>query len=62
LTLRRRQDLSHDHFGNAVRLDASPLQRGLDGDGTEIVRGRGGKRTIETSDRGAGGADDDNIV
>ena len=38
------------------------LQRGLDGDGAEIVGRHGGERTVETSDRGAGGADDDDIV
>ena len=39
-----------------------PLQRGLDGDGAEIMGRRGGERAVETADRGAGGADDDDIV
>ncbi len=59
LALRRGQDLPHDHLGNPCRLDARALQRSLDGDGAEIVGRRGGERTVETSDRGAGGADDD---
>ena len=62
LALRRGQDLAHDHFGDAARLDAGALQRGLDGDGAEIVGRRGGEGAVETSDRGAGGADDDDIV
>jgi hypothetical protein len=62
LALRRGQDLTHDHLGNTARLNARALQRSLDGDGAEIVGRRGGERTIETSDRGAGGADDDDIV
>ena len=60
--LRRGQDLPHDDFGNAARLDASPLQRGLDGDGAEVMGRGGGERAVETADRGAGGADDDDIV
>ena len=44
------------------RLDAGPLERGLDGDGAEIVGRHGGESTVETADRGAGGADDDDIV
>ncbi len=56
------QDLAHDHFGDPARLDAGPLQRGLDGDGAVIMGRRGAERTVEAADRGAGGADDDNIV
>ena len=37
LALRRGQNLAHDDFGDAARLDARPLQRRLDGDGAEIV-------------------------
>ena len=62
LALRRGQDLTHDHLGDAGRLDAGTLQRGLDGDGAEIVGRCGSERAVETSDRGAGGADDDDIV
>jgi len=47
---------------NAARLDAAALKCCLDGNGAEIVRGHGGERTVETADRGAGGADDDDIV
>jgi len=62
LALRRGQDLTHDNLGNPARLKAGPLERGFDCDGSEIV-GRGGREhTVETSDRGAGGADDDDIV
>ena len=39
LALRRGQDLAHDDFGDAARLDAAALQRCLDGDGAEIVGG-----------------------
>jgi oxalate decarboxylase/phosphoglucose isomerase-like protein (cupin superfamily) len=62
LALRRGQNLTHNHFGNPRRLDARAFQRGLDGDGAEIVGRQGGKRAVETSDRGAGGTDDDDIV
>ena len=62
LALRRGEDLPHDDFGNAPGLDAAALKRGANGDGAEIVRGHGGKRAVETSDRGAGGADDDDII
>ena len=62
LALRRGQDLAHDDFGDAARLDAGPLQRGLDGDGAEIVGRRGGESAVETADRGAGGADDDDFI
>jgi len=31
----------------------------VDGDGAEIIGRRGGERTVEASDRGAGRADDD---
>ncbi|MGY3405942.1 hypothetical protein ACVWZV_002055 [Bradyrhizobium sp. GM5.1] len=43
-------------------LDAAALQRGLDGNGAEIMGGKGCERSVEASDRGAGGADDDDIV
>ena len=56
------QDLTHDDFGDAARLDAGALERGLDRDGAEIVGRGGGERAVETADRGAGGADDDDIV
>jgi hypothetical protein len=39
-----------------------PLQRRPDGDRAEVVRRGGGERAVETADRGAGGADDDDIV
>ena len=47
---------------NPSGLDTGPLQRGLDGDGAEIMGRGGGERAVETADRGAGGADDDDIV
>ena len=56
------QNLAHDDFGDAARLDAGPLQCGLDGDGAEVMRRGGGERAVEAADRGAGGADDDDIV
>jgi hypothetical protein len=62
LALRRGQNLTHDHLGNPCRLDTRALQRGLDGDGAEIMGRHGGKRTIKASDGGAGGTDDDDIV
>ena len=62
LALRRGQDLTHDHLGDTARLGAGTLQRGLDGDGAEIVGWHGGERAVETADRGAGGADDDDIM
>ena len=62
LALRRGQDLAHDDLGNTARLNAAALERRLDGNGAEIVGRHGGERTVETSDRGAGGADDDDIV
>ncbi len=62
LALRRGQDLAHDHLGNAAGLNARALQRGLDGDGAEVMGRHGGESAVETSDRGAGGADDDDIV
>src|SRR5206468_9214261 len=62
LALGRGQDLAHDDFGDAARLNAGPLQRGLDGDGAEVMGRHGGERAVETADRGAGGADDDDIV
>ena len=62
LPLRRGQYLTHDDFRDTGRLDARALQRGLDSDGAEVVSRRIGKGSVETSDRGAGGADDDDIV
>jgi hypothetical protein len=62
LALRGREDLAHDDFGHAARIDAGALERFLDGDRTEVVGRHGGKRTVETSDRGAGGGDDEDIV
>ncbi len=62
LTLRCGQDLAHDDLGDAARLDTGPLEGGLDGDGAEIMGRHGGEGTVETADRGAGGADDDDIV
>src|SRR5439155_5428720 len=62
LALGRGQDLPHDDFGDTARLDAGALQRGLDGDRAKIVGRHGRKRAVETADRGAGGADDDDIV
>src|SRR2546429_273092 len=56
------QNLAHDDFGDAAGLDARALQRGLDGDGAEVMGRGGGERAVETADRGAGGADDDDIV
>src|SRR5215470_9172451 len=62
LALRRGQDLTHDDFGDPCGLDSAALERGLDGDGTEVV-GRGGREcAVEAANRGAGGADDDDIV
>jgi hypothetical protein len=62
LTLRRGQDLPQNHFGDAAWLDTSTFERGLDGNGAEIMGGHGGERAVETADRGAGGADDDDII
>src|SRR2546423_8925456 len=62
LSLCRGQYLTHDHLGDATGLDACPLQRGFDGDRPEIVGRHGGESTVETSNGGAGVADDDNIV
>ena len=62
LALSGGQDLAHDDFGDPAGLDATALQRGLDGDRAEIVGGKGRERSVEASDRGAGGADDDDIV
>ena len=62
LALGRGQDLAHDHFRNTGRLNSGPLQCGLDGDRAQIVGRQGGESTVEASDRGAGGADDDDIV
>ena len=62
LALRGSEDLAHDDFRNTARLDAGALQRGLDGDGAQIVGRQRRESTVEASDRGAGGADDDDIV
>lgn len=62
LALRRGEDLAHDDFGDAGRIDAATLQRRLDGDGTEIVRRHGRECAVEAADGCAGSADDDDIV
>ncbi|MGY4466226.1 hypothetical protein ACVWWK_001908 [Bradyrhizobium sp. LB9.1b] len=56
------QDLAHDDFRNPTGLNATALKRGLDGDRAEIMGGKGRERSVEASDRGAGGADDNDIV
>ena len=56
------EDLAHDDFRHPCRFNAGAIQRGLDGDGAEIVGRHGGENAVETADRGAGGADDDDIV
>ena len=48
-----------------LKSEHEPLGRladAIDGDGAEIVGRHGGERAVETADRGAGGADDDDIV
>jgi hypothetical protein len=62
LALRGGEDLAHDHFVDFAALDAGALQRRLDGDRAEIVGRCGCERAVEAADRGAGGADDDDIV
>ena len=44
------------------RLDAGPLKRGLDGNRTQLVGGDIGECAVERANRGAGSADDDDIV
>ncbi len=43
-------------------LDAGPLDRRLDRHLAEFVRGKAGERAIERTDRGAGGAGDDDRI
>ena len=62
LALRRGQDLAHDHFGNALALDACALESSLDGGCAELMRRRGAECAVEAADGGAGGTDDDDIV
>ena len=49
------------HDLGAIAIKAA-LERFLDGNRAKIMRRHGGERTVETSDRGAGGGDDDDIV
>lgn len=62
LALSGGQDLAHDDFRDPAGLDATTFQRGLDGDGAQVMGGKGREGSVEASDRGAGGADDDDIV
>ena len=47
LALRGRQDLAHDHFAHVLRRNARPLQRCLDGNLAEIVRGKRCEGAVE---------------
>ena len=62
LSLPGGQDLPQDHLGNLRSFHAGPAQRFLDRDLSQFVGRQGGKRTVERADRGAGRADDDDIV
>ncbi len=58
LALARRQHAAHQHLGDVLGLDAGALERGLDGDGAELGRGRGRKLALKAAHGRARGADD----
>ena len=62
LALTGGQDLAHDDLGDPAALDAGALERLLDRDLAQFMRGQAGKRTVEGANRRAGRADDDDIV
>src|SRR5262249_39703465 len=62
LTLPGGQDLPQDHLGNLRTFHAGAPQRLLDCDFSQVMGRQVGKCPIERPDRGASGADDDNIV
>ena len=61
LPLAGRQDLAHDDFRDLFRIDRGAAQRLGDRDLAELVRRQAGEPAVEGSDRGAGGAGDDNV-
>ena len=62
LALTGGQDLSHDDFGHLGALDAGALERLLDGNLAQFMGRQAGQRPVERPNRGAGRADDDDIV
>ena len=55
------QDLAQDDFRDLFRIDLGAAQRLDDRDLAELVRRQAGEPAVEGSDRGAGGAGDDDI-
>jgi hypothetical protein len=56
------EDLAQDDLGHLLALDTGTLQRRLDRDAAEFVGGKIGEGAVEGADRGARGADDDDVV
>ena len=62
LALAGGQHLAQDHLVHVAGLDAGALERRLQRDRAEFVRGQRAKRAVEAADRRAGGGDDDDVV
>ena len=62
LALAGGQHLAEDHFVHVAGLHAGAVDRGLQRDGAERMRGHRAERAVEAADRRAGGGDDDDVV
>ncbi len=62
LALPGAQDLAQDDFRDLAAFDAGPLERGLDGDLSEVMGGQRGERPVEGADCCARRRDDDDVV
>ena len=55
------QDLAQDDLGHLLRLHLGALERALDRDRAELVRGKAGESAVEGADRRARGAGDHDV-
>ena len=62
LALAGHQAVAHQHLVDGVAGDAGALDRGLDGDGAELVRGEGAEVAQHAADGRARGGNDDNGI
>ena len=62
LALAGGEDLAHDHFGDARRVDGGAIDGGHDGHLAEFVGGQAAEGTVEGADGRAGGRQNDHIV
>jgi hypothetical protein len=61
LSLRRREHLAQDHFGDIFRLDLGTLESGFNRDLAEVVGGQRRESAIESADRCARTRNDDDF-